>query len=137
MELVTLLTGILLLMAIVGLWFWVHYRMNPSLDAPDGKARLTGRCGDTMEIALRFERGKVAASTHWTNGCTSSFNCVLAAADLAKGRTPQALFDIDADRIQKVIGGLPEEYRHCAELAAETLHAAVDNYMKKTTRESA
>ena len=126
------ITGIGVLMAIVGIWFWAHYRMNPRLDAPDGKARVTGRCGDTMEICLQFEDDRVVESTCWTNGCTSSLNCVVAAADLAKGKTPQALLDIDADAIQEVIGGLPEESMHCAELAAETLHSAVDDYMKRS-----
>jgi NifU-like protein involved in Fe-S cluster formation len=131
-DVFSLLAGIGVLMAIVGIWFWAHYRMNPRLDAPDGKARITGRCGDTMEICLQFEADKVVKSTHWTDGCTFSFNCAMAAADLAKGRTPQALLDIDADAIQKAIGGLPEDNMHCAELAAETLHSAVNDYMKRS-----
>ncbi|MFO7707272.1 MAG: iron-sulfur cluster assembly scaffold protein [Desulfobacterales bacterium] len=134
MELLALLAGIGVLIAIVGIWFWAHYRLNPILESPDGKARITGRCGDTMEIRLQFEHEKVVAATQWTNGCTSSLNCVMAAADLAKGKTPQELLDIDADAIQKVIGGLSKDSMHCAELAAETLHSAVDDYMKKASR---
>lgn len=33
--------------------------------------------------------------------------------------------------ILEVLGGLPEEDRHCALLAAETLQAALDDYMRK------
>jgi nitrogen fixation protein NifU and related proteins len=132
MDVLALIGGIGVLMAIVGIWFWAHYRLNPILEAPDGKARITGRCGDTMEICLQFEDDQVVKSTHWTNGCTTSLNCAMAAADLAKGKTPQALLEIDADAIQKVIGELPKETLHCAELAAETLHSAVDDYTKKS-----
>jgi NifU-like protein involved in Fe-S cluster formation len=84
-----------------------------------------------MEVGLQFDGGKVVTSSHWTDGCTYSFNCGLAAADLAKGKTAEALFGIDADRIQQAIGDLPSDYRHCAELAAQTLHAAADDYLRK------
>jgi NifU-like protein involved in Fe-S cluster formation len=127
----SLLAGAGLLLVVVAVWFLVHYWLNPGLKAPDGKARITGKCGDTMEIGLQFNRGIVITSTHWTDGCTYSFNCGLAAAGLAKGKTAEALFDIDAGMIQQSIGGLPSDYRHCAELAAETLHAAADDYMRK------
>jgi nitrogen fixation NifU-like protein len=33
-----------------------------------------------------------------------------------------------------VLGGLPEEDRHCALLAAETLQDALDDYMRKQRR---
>lgn len=33
--------------------------------------------------------------------------------------------------ILEILGGLPEEDRHCAFLAAETLQAALDDYMRK------
>lgn len=127
----SLLAGVGLLILVVGAWFLVHYRLSPGLKSADGAARITGRCGDTMELGLRFDRGMVVTSSHWTDGCTYSFNCGLAAANLAKGKTAEALFDIDADMIQQAIGGLPTDYRHCAELAAQTLHAAADDYLRK------
>ena len=127
----SLLAGIGLLILVVGAWFLAHYWLNPGLKAPGGRARITGKCGDTMELGLQFDRGRVATSSHWTDGCTYSFNCGLAAATLAKGKTAEALFNIDADMIQQAIGGLPTDYRHCAQLAAQTLHAAADDYLRK------
>ncbi|QTA87494.1 Iron-sulfur cluster assembly protein domain-containing protein [Desulfonema magnum] len=117
---------------VVGIWFAVYYWLNPRLDNPDAKACITGSCGDTMEIRLQFEKNKVVKTSHWTSGCAYSFNCVLAAADIAKGKSPEEILDIDADMIQKSVGGLPEDHIHCASLAAQTLHAAIDDYMKKT-----
>jgi len=129
----SLLAAVGVLIVVVGGWFLIHYWLNPGLKSPDGKARITGKCGDTLEIGLQFDRGIVIKSTHWTDGCTYSFNCGLAAASLAKGKTAAALFAIGADMIQQSIGGLPSDYRHCAELAVETLHAAADDYMRKSS----
>jgi NifU-like protein involved in Fe-S cluster formation len=127
----SVVAGVGLLIVVAGGWFLVHYWLSPGLKEPDGTARITGKCGDTMEMGLQFDRGIVVKSSHWTDGCTYSFNCGLAAANLAKGKTAEALFNIDADMIQQAIGGLPTDYRHCAELAAQTLHAAADDYLRK------
>lgn len=59
-----------------------------------------------------------------------SLNCFLVAAEQAKGKTSQAILDIDAGTIEKSVGGLLKDHFHCASLAAETLHSAVDNFMK-------
>ena len=59
---------------------------------PDGKACITGKCGDTMEIRLKFYEDRVSKTSHWTDGCAYSLNCVLAAANLARGKTPDEIF---------------------------------------------
>jgi NifU-like protein involved in Fe-S cluster formation len=130
METGSLLAGAGVLLAIVWIWFAVYYWLNPQLKNPDAKARMTGTCGDTMEIGIQFDRKHVAVKTCcWTDGCITSLNCIHAAADLAKGKSVDAILDIDADAIQRSIGGLPKEHWHCATLAASTLHAAMDDYM--------
>jgi NifU-like protein involved in Fe-S cluster formation len=129
MGIITLLAGCGVILVIAGIWFAVYYRLNPGTQTASGKARITGTCGDTMEISLSFQHDRVVASTHWTDGCVYSLNCVWIAAELAKGKTPQAILDIDADTIEKSVGGLSRDHFHCAGLAAETLHGAVDDYM--------
>lgn len=120
------------LIVTVGLWFLISYWLTPHIKSPDGKARITGRCGDTMEIALKFNRDQIVSSASWTDGCVYSLNCVNAAVDLAKGKTLDEVLDIDADLVQKSIGGLPRDQMHCAELAAETLQAALEDYIIKS-----
>jgi len=130
MDWLNLLSGVGVLVVVAIAWFSVYYWLNPHLNKPDGKGRITGICGDTMEICLEFKGDKVVNSSHWTSGCASSLNCACAAADLAIGKSAEEMLDIDGDVIQKSVGGLPTDYMHCADLAAETLHAAVDDYMK-------
>jgi len=130
MEIGSLLAGTGILLAIAWVWFAVYYWLNPQLKNPDAKARLTGTCGDTMEIGIQFDRDHVAVKTfYWTDGCIFSLNCIHAAADLAKGKSVDAILDIDADAIQQSIGGLPKEHWHCATLAASTLHSPINEYM--------
>jgi nitrogen fixation NifU-like protein len=104
------------------------------MDDPDGKARLTGSCGDTMEIRLRFKNGRVTRADYWTNGCVHSLNCIGSAAGLAKGKDPLGICEIDAVRIEQDMGGLAADWKHCALLAEETLQAALEDHMSKNRR---
>jgi nitrogen fixation protein NifU and related proteins len=133
---ISMLLGIGILTAVVLLWFLVTYWLNPHVESPDGKARITGSCGDTMEMSLKFRNERVAETACWTNGCAYSLNCICAAADLAKGKTPDEILEIDPELIRQSIGGLPQEQMHCARLSVETLHTALEDYMKKTRRRS-
>ena len=88
-----------------------------------------------MEICLKFISDRVSETSHWTNGCAWSLNCVTAVAELAGGKSPDELLDIDAHVIEKMIGGLPRDQMHCARLAEETLHAALEDYMIKNRKQ--
>jgi nitrogen fixation protein NifU and related proteins len=120
------------LFVIAALWVAVTFWLTPHVDQPDGRARITGSCGDTMEICLKFKGDRVAKSSYWTDGCAFSFNCVAAAADMARGRRSDDIAEIDADLIQRSVGGLSADHFHCARLAQETLQAALEDYMKKS-----
>jgi len=110
---------------------WVHPLYLGTMDNPDGYGRVTGSCGDTMEIFLKFEKGRVKAAAFQTDGCGPSQVCGSFAAETALGKTPDELVEISGETILDILGGLPKENEHCAFLAAETLQEAVDNYMKK------
>ena len=125
------LLGAGVLFVLIALWIGMTYRLTPYIAKPDGRAHITGKCGDTMEICLKFSGGRVAKSSHWTDGCAYSLNCVCAAAELAKGRTPDEILEIDPELIKESVGGLPRDQMHCAELSAETLYASLEDYMLK------
>ena len=112
------------LFVVVGGWFALHFWLTPHVDRPDGRASRTGRCGDTMEVSLLFEGDRVARTACTSNGCVHSLNCLCAAADLAVGKTPDEILRIDTDRVRESVGGLSEDYIHCACLAVETVRAA-------------
>ena len=126
------LLGIGILTTIVLLWFLLTYWLSPHVESPDGKARITGSCGDTMEISLKFRNERVTEAAYWTNGCAYSLNCICAAADMAKGKTPDEILVVDPELIQQSVGGLPQDQMHCARLSVETLHTALEDYMQNT-----
>ena len=48
------LLGSAVLLVLAGVWGTIHYLFSPHLENPDGKARITGSGGDTMELFLKF-----------------------------------------------------------------------------------
>ncbi|MFH1980740.1 MAG: iron-sulfur cluster assembly scaffold protein [Pseudomonadota bacterium] len=108
---------------------WRNPRYRGPMADPDSHARVTGKCGDTMEIFLKFENGRVKHAAYLTDGCGSSTVCGSFAAEMAIGRNPDELTAITGEAILGKIGTFPEEDRHCAFLAAETLHEALNRYM--------
>ncbi len=130
-----IIIGGLILAFVISIWAILHFFFSPEIKEPSGKARITGSCGDTMEIYLKFKNGRVVETSCWTDGCMYSFNAIMAAAELAKGKTPDEIIEIDAQKIKEHIG-LPEDHIHCAKLAEQTLQSALEDYMKKIVKKS-
>jgi nitrogen fixation NifU-like protein len=110
---------------------WLKPLYAGVLPNPEGYGRLTGTCGDTMEIFLRFEEDRVKNATFQTDGCGSSTVCGSFAAEIAHGKNPDEIAEITGEMILEILGGLPKDNRHCAFLAAETLQEALNDYMRK------
>jgi nitrogen fixation NifU-like protein len=110
---------------------WRNPLYMNSMQNPDGYGRITGPCGDTMEIYLKFKEGRVSDASFQTDGCGPSQICGSFAAELALGKNTDELKEITNETILNVIGGLPEEDQHCALLASNTLKEAIANYVKK------
>lgn len=109
---------------------WKHPRNVGLLENPDGYARVQGACGDTMEMSVRMEGDVVAACGFQTDGCGTTLVCGSAATWLAVNRTfVEALGSVSARSILELLGGLPEQDTHCAELAAETLRRALADHL--------
>ncbi|MBW1766914.1 MAG: iron-sulfur cluster assembly scaffold protein [Deltaproteobacteria bacterium] len=104
-----------------------------SMSDPDGFARVKGTCGDTMEVYLKFGDSRVKEAAYRTDGCGSSNVCGSFAAEMSIGKSPDEILEITGEKILNKLGEFPEEEEHCAFLAAETLHEALNDYMVKET----
>ena len=111
---------------------WRNPRYQGPLADADAHARVTGDCGDTMEIFLKFNHDRVCDAAYFTDGCGSSAVCGSFAAEMTIGKTPEELTDITGDAVLGRLGRMPEEDRHCAFLAAATVQEALNQYMSKT-----
>lgn len=115
---------------------WLQPEFFGAMPDCSGSARITGPCGESMEIYLKIEGDAVAAASFFTDGCGASIACGSLAADLAHGKSLEEAASISGDAILEKLGGLPEDHRHCAQLAAETLQAAVHNHLINSSGKS-
>jgi nitrogen fixation NifU-like protein len=107
------------------------------MESSDAYAQVKGECGDTIEIFLKFKNGRIKEASFLTDGCGPSAVCGSFAAEMAIGKNPDEILEITGEAILKKLGGLPEEDRHCAFLAAATLQEALNTYMIKATLKNA
>ena len=111
----------------------IDHFLNPrnlgGIPTPDGFGRVTGPCGDTMEISLKVIDGRVMNTSFWTDGCGTSIASGSMVTELAKGKSVSEALKITQQDVLDALGGLPEESVHCALLAANTLKEAIKDYL--------
>jgi nitrogen fixation NifU-like protein len=101
------------------------------MEAPDASAIVRGWCGDTMEIYLRLQDGRVSGATFVTDGCGPTVACGSKLTSMACGLPLQRVQEILVDDLLAALGGLPDDSVHCAQLAVNTLHEALANYERR------
>ncbi len=99
------------------------------MSGASSSARITGRCGETMEVYLHVREDRITEATFFTNGCQFSILCGYIATKLAENRTLDEAAEIEGESILSVLRHVPQEEAHCADLAAETLRTAVHEWM--------
>jgi nitrogen fixation protein NifU and related proteins len=109
---------------------FMHPRNLGEIKDADGMARITGLCGDTMQIWLKVNQGLISQAHFMTDGCGTSIASGSMVTVLATGKTLIEAPQISQQDILKDLGGLPEDSQHCALLASNTLKAAIRDYME-------
>ena len=105
---------------------WQNPNNFHKIEQPDGYGKVTGSCGDTMEMFIQFQGDRIAHCSFLTDGCGATIACGSIATEIAQGKSyTEALGSVKGDEILKRLGGLPEDNVHCAFLAAETLRRAL------------
>jgi len=111
----------------------IDHAMNPrnvgNMDTADGYASVTGPCSDTMNIWLNVKDDTIVKATFMTDGCGTTIAAGSMITELAKGESVSQALRISQDDVLSALDGLPEESKHCALLAANTLKAAVKDYL--------
>lgn len=112
----------------------IDHARNPrnvgTLANADGHAVITPHdCRDTLEIWLRVKNDIIQEATFWTDGCAATVAALSITTELARGKKVIEAFKITSKNILDALGGLPEGNIHNAELAANTLKAAIKSYL--------
>ena len=96
---------------------------------PDSVAIITGSCGDTMEIFLLIKENKITDVRFMTDGCGASIACVSIVTRMVKGKAIDNVKKITNIDWIDALDGLPDENKHCAKLAIDTVQKAIKNYL--------
>ena len=97
----------------------------------DGRAEITGPCGDTMVFWVEIT-GKLVTNVQFTtDGCVSSRAAGSITTTLARKRSLTSCLSLGQQEVLDALGGLPDESAHCALLATNTLKAACNDYLER------
>ena len=89
------------------------------------------KCGDVMKIFLKIEDEYVKDIKFQTFGCGAAIATSSMVTEMAKGKTLDDALQISNKEVAEALDGLPPQKMHCSNLAADALHAAIDNYRHK------
>ena len=88
-------------------------------------------CGDLMTIYIKVKDNRLVDIKFKTFGCGSAIATSSMITELAKGKTLEEGLKITRANVADELGGLPAVKMHCSNLAADALHAAIEDYYKK------
>lgn len=94
-------------------------------------------CGDMMTLYIKVKDNRIFDIKFKTFGCGAAIATTSMITELAKGKTLEEAMKISRADVADSLGGLPPVKMHCSNLAADALHAAIEDYFKgrKATRE--
>jgi len=90
-------------------------------------------CGDLMWIYLKIdeETDVIEDIKVKTFGCVAAIATTSIMTELAKGKTVEDAEKLSNKDVADALEGLPPLKAHCSNLAADALHAAIEDYRNK------
>ena len=102
---------------------------------PDGYGKVGNPvCGDLMEMFIKVENNIITDIKFKTFGCGSAIATSSMVTQLAIGKTLDEALKITRNDVAEELDGLPPHKMHCSNLAADALHAAIEDYKKKNKK---
>lgn len=89
------------------------------------------KCGDIMKIYLKVEDDRIADVKFQTFGCGAAIASSSMATELIKGKTLREAWGLSNKAVAEALDGLPPIKMHCSMLAEETIHEAINDYLRK------
>ncbi len=102
------------------------------LENPDGIGQVGNPvCGDIMRITLKIKDDRIEDIKFKTFGCGAAIATSSMVTELVKGLTLDEALKVSNQTVAEALGGLPALKLHCSNLAAEAVHAAIEDYRQK------
>ena len=94
----------------------------------DSSAQITGICGDTIEIYIKVDGGRIVDIHFMTDGCGATIACGSRGTKMAKGKTLSEIKKMNDKDLIEALEGLPDDNLHCARLTMAAIHRAINKY---------
>lgn len=105
------------------------------IDNADGIGEVgNARCGDIMRMYIKVEDEIIKDVKFKTFGCGAAIATSSMATELIKGKKIEDALKLTNKSVTDALDGLPPAKMHCSVLAEEAIHAAVDDYKKKSAK---
>ena len=91
-------------------------------------------CGDLMTMYIKVKDDRLEDVKFKTYGCGAAIATSSMTTELAKRKTLDEAMKITRASVADSLGGLPKVKMHCSNLAADALHAAIEDYREKTKK---
>jgi nitrogen fixation NifU-like protein len=102
------------------------------IENPDGVGKVGNPvCGDLMEMMIKVNEGRIADIKFRTFGCGAAIATSSIATEIVMGKSLEDAAQLTRQQVAEALGGLPPQKMHCSNLAAEALHAALEDYYSK------
>jgi nitrogen fixation NifU-like protein len=109
-----------------------HPRNVGEIEDPDGAGQVGNPiCGDVMRVTLKIKGDKIEDIKFKTFGCGAAIATSSMVTELVKGLPLDEAMKVSNNAVAEALGGLPPQKLHCSNLAADALHAAIEDYRKK------
>jgi nitrogen fixation NifU-like protein len=93
-------------------------------------------CGDVMHIEIKVTDNIIEDIKFTTFGCAAAIATSSMVTELVKGKTLQEAEKITNKAVAEALDGLPPIKMHCSNLAADALHEAILDYLKKEAKDA-
>jgi len=89
-------------------------------------------CGDIMKMYLLIVDSMIEDVGFETFGCGAAIASSSMATELIKGKTIDEAWSLSNKAVAQALDGLPAQKMHCSVLAEEAIHAAINDYLRRS-----
>lgn len=94
----------------------------------------SAKCGDIMKIYLKVEDDVIRDVKFKTFGCGAAIATSSMVTEMVLGKKLGEALQVTNKAVAEALGGLPPVKMHCSNLAADAMHEAIKDYMKKRNK---
>ncbi len=92
-------------------------------------------CGDVMRLTIKVAGDTITDAKFKTFGCGAAVASSSMITEMVMGKTLAEAAAVTNRAVADALGGLPAPKLHCSVLAADALHLAIADYLKRQGRE--